>query len=148
MIKSFNHVGLSVADLDRSIAFYTEVMGLERLGGDIPFEGEQFERVMALKGVRGRIGVVRKGDLQLELFEFAHPAPAPQDPDRPVADHGLTHFGVEVEDIAATYAKFVAAGVRFHHPVQTFPGGIKAAYGRDPDGNVFELLEMPKGRSA
>ena len=39
--------------------------------------------------------------------------------------------------------KLAAAGVRFHGPVVTFPGGIKAAYGRDPDGNVFELMEFP-----
>jgi hypothetical protein len=36
-----------------------------------------------------------------------------------------------------------AAGVRFHSPVTTFPSGIKATYGRDPDGNVFEMLEIP-----
>ena len=49
-----------------------------------------------------------------------------------------------VEDIDATYGKLVGEGVRFHSPVRQFPGGIRAAYGRDPDGNVFELLQMPQ----
>jgi predicted enzyme related to lactoylglutathione lyase len=34
--------------------------------------------------------------------------------------------------------------VQFHSSVRQFPSGVRAAYGRDPDGNVFELLEMPK----
>jgi hypothetical protein len=42
------------------------------------------------------------------------------------------------------YVRLVVAGVRFHCPVVTFPSGVKATYGRDQDGNVFELLEMPQ----
>ena len=48
-----------------------------------------------------------------------------------------------VEDIAATHASLVGQGVRFHSGVRQFPGGVRAVYGRDPDGNVFELLQMP-----
>lgn len=58
-----------------------------------------------------------------------------------VADHGLTHFGIWVTDIDAVHARLSEAGIRFHSPVIDFPGGMRATYGRDPDGNVFELLE-------
>jgi predicted enzyme related to lactoylglutathione lyase len=78
----------------------------------------------------------------LELFAFAEPKPMRKDPNHSVGDHGISHFGVMVEDIEGTYRRLSAEGVRFHCPVTTFPSGMKAAYGRDMDGNVFELLEQ------
>ena len=141
MIKGVDHVGISVERLDRAIAFYRDKFGMELLT-EFDFGGEQFSSVMGLDKATGRMAVMRTGTLQLELFEFATPTPAAKDPNTPVANRGITHFGVQVADIEATYAKLVAEGVRFHCPVTTFPSGMKAAYGRDMDGNVFELLEM------
>lgn len=140
-LTGFHHVGISVADIDRSIAFYRDIFGMEQACEVFPFGGEQYRQIMALPDPQGRMCVMAKGNLMLELFAFSSPAPAPQDPDRPVSDRGLTHFGVWVEDIEGTSERMKAAGVRFHSPVLRFPGGMKAAYGRDPDGNVFELLE-------
>jgi catechol 2,3-dioxygenase-like lactoylglutathione lyase family enzyme len=142
MIKGFNHIGLSVRDLDRSIAFYRDLLGLAVLTEPFPFEGPMFSQVMGVEGAEGRMCVMCRGSLQLELFEFARPAPVQKDSRYPVADHGLTHFGIDVEDIDSAYHRLVAAGVHFHCPVQTFPSGMRATYGRDMDGNVFELLEM------
>jgi catechol 2,3-dioxygenase-like lactoylglutathione lyase family enzyme len=136
-----NHVGVSVVDLDRSIAFYREMFGMEPAMEIMPFGGPQFSGVMGLPGAHGRMCMITGGDVALELFEFAEPAPRAKAADYPVADHGYSHFGFEVEDIEAVYARLNAAGVRFHCPVTTFPGGMKAAYGRDLDGNVFEILE-------
>lgn len=141
MIKGFHHLAISVTDMARSLAFYQQMFEMEQVCAPFPFSGDKHERVLALPGVVGRMAVLAKDGFFLELFEFDHPQPASKDPNYPVADHGLTHFGVVVENIEATYQKLADAGVRFHSPVTQFPGGMKAAYGRDPDGNVFELLE-------
>lgn len=136
----FNHVGISVTDIERSIAFYRDLFGLEQLCEVFPFGGEDYETIMDLPGASGRMCMIGKGNLQLELFEFA--GSRAKDPEYPVSDRGYSHFGFEVDDIAATYEKLKAAKVRIHSPVITFNGGsMKAAYCRDPDGNVFELLE-------
>jgi catechol 2,3-dioxygenase-like lactoylglutathione lyase family enzyme len=148
VIKGFNHIGISVRDLDRSIAFYRDLLGLDLLVQPFPFAGPMFSQVMGVDGAEGRMCVMRKESLQLELFEFARPGPATKNHNYSVADHGLTHFGIDVEDIDATYDRLAAAGVRFHCPVQTFPGGMRATYGRDMDGNVFELLEMRRAADA
>jgi len=135
----FNHIGISVSNLDRSVAFYRDMFGMEPLCEIFDFGGGMYEQIMDIPGVTGRMCVIGKGSLQLELFEFTHSRP--RDPEYPVSDRGLSHFGFEVEDIAAVYEKLRAAKVRIHSPVMTFTSGMKAAYCRDPDGNVFELLE-------
>ena len=144
MIKGMHHVGISVTKLESALAFYTELLGMEVAAAPFPINGEVLEQVMALPDLQGRMAVVGKGTLLIELFEFAHPSPVVQDANYPVSNHGITHFGIEVADVEAAYQRLSAAGVRFHSPVMSFQRGVKATYGRDPDGNVFELLEMPK----
>jgi catechol 2,3-dioxygenase-like lactoylglutathione lyase family enzyme len=136
----FNHVGISVTDIERSITFYRDMLGLEQLCEVFPFGGARYETIMDIPGATGRMCMIGNGDLNLELFEFA--GSKAKDPEYPVSDRGYSHFGVEVDDIAATYEKLRGAGVRLHSPVLTFnQGSMKAAYCRDPDGNVFEILE-------
>lgn len=142
MIRSMNHVGISVANLDRSIEFYRDLLGME-VGAVSAFEGQQYERILALAGAAGRSVMLRHGNTQIEIFEFRHPQPRVGDRDRPVCDHGITHFCIEVSDIDSLYEKLRAAGTRFHCPPLNFFGIARATYGRDPDGNVFELLELP-----
>ena len=141
MIKSFHHIAISVTDIERSIDFYKSWFEMEQACPVFPIGGPQYDSVLALAGVQGKMCVMVKAGFHLELFEFAQPKPAAKDLNYSVADRGLTHFGVEVVDIEGTWNRMQAAGVRFHSPVTQFPGGMKAAYGRDPDGNVFELLE-------
>lgn len=142
MVKGFHHVGISVVDIERSIAFYRDIFGMEQACDIFPFAGDSYRQIMALPDPQGRMCVMARGSLMLELFEFSRPEPAPQNPDYPVSGHGLTHFGVVVEDIDGTVERMEAAGVHFHSPVLHFQGGMRAGYGRDPDGNVFELLEQ------
>lgn len=142
MIKGMNHVGISVANLDRSLEFYRDLLGMEVLI-QAQFGGERYEAIMGLKGASGRGAMLAlKGtDLQVELFEFKHPAPKPGEPQRPVSDHGISHFCMTVSGIEGEYARLKAAGVPFHCPPLQFSATSKATYGRDPDGNVFELVE-------
>lgn len=139
----FNHVGISVSSLDRSVGFYRDVMEMDVVAPPFPLGGEEVEQVTGLRDLKVQVAVVSKGNLMLELFEFENPVPQKQDPRYPVNNHGITHFGITVDDIDAMWERLTRLGVHFHSPVRQFPGGIRAAYGRDPDGNVFELLEMP-----
>ncbi len=142
----FNHVGISVVDLDRSITFYRDMLGLELLSDPFPFSGEQFSEIMDVPNAQGRMCMIAKDNLWLELFEFANPAGKAKDGNYPVSDRGYSHFGVTVDDIEETYARLKAAGVRVHSPIQTFKGGgMRAAYCRDPDGNVFEIMQPGAG---
>jgi catechol 2,3-dioxygenase-like lactoylglutathione lyase family enzyme len=143
MIDGIDHVGISVSSLDRALAFYRDILGMR-----VVAEGaldERHDAITNLTGVRCKGVMLRIGSLRLELFEFANPRPRPGDRNRPVCDHGITHIAIRVNDIEREYERLAAAGVAFHCPPQRFPSGNKATYGRDPDGNVFELLEPPSG---
>ena len=139
----FNHVGISVTDLDRSIAFYRDMFGMELLGEPFVFKGPQMDEIMDIPGVEGRMCMIARDSMWLELFEFSNPPGKAKDPAYPVSDRGYSHFGIMVDDVQATYDKLKAAGVPIHGRLQTFAGGgIRAAYCRDPDGNVFEIMQQ------
>jgi catechol 2,3-dioxygenase-like lactoylglutathione lyase family enzyme len=141
MIKAMKHVGISVSNLGRSISFYRDLLGMEVVVEDT-FSGDQYDAILRLRATSGKVALLKSGDMQIELFEFSHPTPRHADPDRPVCDHGITHFCVQVDDVDDSYERLRASGVSFHCPPIVFYGTAKATYGRDPDGNVFELLQL------
>ena len=147
MIRGVHHVAVATGDLDRLVRFYQEAFGFEpasRSGwepGNALIDG-----IVGLPGSAARTATLRAGNVYLELFQYVVPAGTPGDPDRPVSDHGYTHFCVDVQDIDAEYERLTALGMRFHCPPppasQLGRGAIRATYGRDPDGNVIELQEI------
>lgn len=145
MIKGMDHVGMSVRNLDRSIEFYRNLFGMELIYHG-PFGGEhydlRYESVLGVKGAAGTVALMRLGTMQIEMFQFDRPDAKLSDPHRPVCDHGITHFCFQVRDVPSEYERLKAAGVRFHCAPQHFDGKAVVTYGRDPDGNVFELLEL------
>jgi len=140
MIKRLEHVGLSVVNLERSIRFYRDLLGMDVVVTEEQFEGPLFRQILGLPTATGRVALVKRGEVEFELFEFSQPVPKRADLHRPVSDNGITHFCLVVSDIDGLYQRLRRAGVHFHCPPLDF-GSAKATYGRDPDGNVFELVE-------
>jgi glyoxylase I family protein len=143
MIVGMSHIGISVVNLERSLHFYRDLLGMEVVAQE-EFGGEQYEAILALRNVQGRVALLKRGTFQVELFEFSKPVPAHPERERPVSDHGISHFCIEVEDIEETYTRLKSAGVPFHCPPLVFFRTEKATYGRDPDGNAFELFQPIK----
>ena len=98
--------------------------------------------MMALRATAARVAMLRTGNCFLEIFEFSSPPPVPQDPNRPVVDHGLNHLCIAVDDAVAECARLESQGLRLHClPIRSaLP--VTGTYGRDPDGNVIEILEV------
>ena len=140
-ITAFHHVGISTSDMERSLKFYRDLLGCEVLSDSSwPAGTEVADRITGLKDSSARMGMLKAGDAHLELFQYESPTPKPSDPNRGVNDHGFNHMGIIVADIDAEYERLKEAGVRFHCPPVDMGGGTKVTYGRDPDGNVFELM--------
>jgi len=142
MIHGIHHTAISTPDLDRSLAFYRDLLGAEVMTDfEWPKGAEIADRIVGLKDSSARAVMLKLGNAMIEIFQYQSPAPHPGDPDRPVCDHGITHLCLDVTDIDSEYDRLVAAGIRFHSPPQDL-GAIRSAYGRDPDGNVVELQEV------
>ena len=142
MIMGIDHVAISVAVMERALEFYRDLLGLGVVT-DGRFSDERSRQLMQLPLASGRVVLLKHpgSDFAVELFEFAAPSPRPIDGERRVCDHGISHFCLRVCDIDAEYARLVAKGVHFHSAPITFPSGARSVYGRDPDGNVFEIVE-------
>jgi glyoxylase I family protein len=143
VIRGIHHVGLHTPDLDRLRRFYEEAFGLEAVGGE--FHLEDFPTAPTITGVPGataRVVMLKGPNCFVEMFEWADPMGDPSAARDP-RDLGYTHFAVDVEDIDAEFERLSALGMTFVHsrPVRT--GGSASVYGRDPDGNIIELVEIP-----
>lgn len=141
MIKGFHHAALSTPDLDRCLRFYCGLLGCQvawEFGW--PAGTAAADAIVGLEGSAARAAMLKLGDSFLEVFEFSAPAQPAAAGRRPVHAHGITHVALEVRDLHAEYARLAAAGVEFHCPPQAQDSGF-VVYGRDPDGNVLELIE-------
>ena len=143
MIRGIHHTAISTGDLDRAVRFYKDLLGFEEIFSSAWEVGAVVaDNITGLKDSSARLVMLKAGNACIELFQYASPRPKPGEPRRPVCDHGITHICLDVTDIAAEYERLKAAGMPFHCPPQEFEEGIRATYGRDPDGNVVELLEV------
>lgn len=143
MITGIHHVAISTPDIDRLMAFYRDVIGFEVVydgGWDEPIAA--IDAMMELDNVISRVVMMRTGTGFLELFQFSSPEPQPGDPRRPVINHGITHLALNVTDAKAEYERLKAAGMAFHCPPIESGMPVTGSYGRDPDGNVIEILEI------
>ena len=142
MIRGFHHTAISTGDLERSLRFYRDLLGFrEVLVSGWERGAAAADSITGLQNSAARLVMLQAGNACIELFQYSSPEARAGDPKRPACDHGITHLCLDVTDIDAEYQRLKAAGMIFHCPPQDV-GGIKATYGRDPDGNIVELLEV------
>ena len=73
MIRRYQHVSITVSDLDRSIAWYRDMMGFEPQGAASEAAGEATSRALGLENVRLRLATLVQGDCLLELIQYLSP---------------------------------------------------------------------------
>lgn len=146
MIRGIHHVAITTPDLDRLARFYVESFGFEEISrGGWEAGNATNDSIVGLRDSAATSVFLRAGNLLIEMFQYHSPPGAPNEPARPVNNAGYTHFCMDVVDIDAEVERLTALGMRFHAPVpqaSEMGGGMRAIYGRDPDGNVIELLEF------
>ena len=141
MIRGMEHAALSVHDLERSIAFYTNLLGMEvtRIIESGPEMG--LGDIVGIPGCSARIAHLSSGGLMLELFEYTSPRGSSIDRRRTQADHGLTHLGFTSTDVRADYSLLRGKGVEFiGEPVEYRPG-VWVVYFFGPDREVCEIRQ-------
>lgn len=119
-VRDLNHVALSVADLEASVAFYGETLGLKQLPRpDFPFPGAWF-------------ALGARSELHLIVGDGSIGSEGPRD----------SHFALEVDDVPAVVALCDEKGIA-HDGARTRPDGAAQFYIQDPDGHWLEFTSLP-----
>ncbi|MDR1179346.1 MAG: VOC family protein [Spirochaetales bacterium] len=143
MIKKVDHAGLSVSNLEKSIEFYSGLLGLEVERILEPAPERDLGRVNGIPGSKARIAHLRKGEAaMLELFEYLDPRGKPLPAGHKQADIGFIHVGFASSDVREDYRRLREKGVQFLGEPVEFRPTVWVVYFRGPDGEVGELREV------
>ena len=141
----FHHTGIATKNLDRLSQFYVDLFHGSVLNAfSWSEDNEALSLRLGLEASSGRLVMIGFANGKLELFQFDTPQIAQSGSLRSVAKPGLSHICFQVDDCHAEFERLKAAGMTFHASALKMPGGGVFAYGRDPDGNVVEILQLPK----
>jgi catechol 2,3-dioxygenase-like lactoylglutathione lyase family enzyme len=141
-----HHTGIIVSDLDRSIGFYHEVLGLPLASEPTSvFADAELGPALGVPGASLRVVTLDVGGDTLELLEYVTP-PSPIEIPMPQNALGAHHVAFRVDDIHAKVAELEAKGITFLSPVNQIDDGVLAGwrwvYFTDPDGITLELVEV------
>lgn len=140
-ITRFDHVGVTVADLDRATAFFVG-LGLE-VEGRTYVEGEFLDTVIGIPDSRTEIVMLRPpdGGTGIELSSFVRPAHEPGRPDAMANELGLRNVCFEVTDLQAMVDRLAEDGYGVVGGIGQYEQVWRMAYVRGPEGIVVSLAE-------
>lgn len=144
MIVDMHHVVLLVTEFDRSMDFYTRVLGFEQVSSDVDRRGDFLDAMFGVEGVVIKLGLVRAGGEIIEIIQPLEPSVLVSS-DASANAFGIARIGFEVDDIEATVAEFQSRGVEFVGDIVDMTRGHYAGgqvvFFRDPDGILLELQQ-------
>ena len=150
MISAIDHLNIVVSDLERSVKFYTELLGFEKTNS-VYIEGDWIDSIVGIKGVVADVVfiVAPAGEPKIELLCYKSPI-GESIPDNSLANTvGLRHIALRVDDIQVSSKKLKDAGVKLLSEPITVPTTVGAHnavrktlfYFHDPDGVLLEIAE-------
>jgi catechol 2,3-dioxygenase-like lactoylglutathione lyase family enzyme len=154
MISSVNildHLSVTVSDMDRSLAFYCDLLGLEEVERH-RLEGEAISEMAGKPNVVMQVVRLQAPEtpgILLDLQQYIKPQGKLSDAQ--LGDVGHSHFCFGVPDLMGTYSALKAKGVEFVSEPVSFDlewGIVKVVFFKDPDGFVLELMEHPIQKKA
>ena len=152
MISTIESVGITVADMGRSIEFYTTVLACQKTS-DLEVSGEDIDRLYNFSNARLRVVRMQLGNETIELIEFLTHKGRPIPPDSRSNDRWFQHLAIVVRDMDQAAQHLRQHGVTQISPTpQTLPawnpvaGNIQSFYFKDLEGHDLELIHFPKDK--
>lgn len=151
-VREVEAIGLTVNDLNRELAFYTNTLPFE-LVSISEISGKATDDMFDLNNAKLRVAEVKLGAEHITLTEHLVQKGRPIPADSRSYDHWFQHIAIVVRDMDQAYAQLRAQKVRHVSTApQTLPewnrnaAGIKAFYFRDPEDHVLEIIFFPPGK--
>lgn len=150
MFTGWHHANINVSDLDRTLDFYTRVLGL-KVVDETEFAGDEFTQGTGLSGAKIRAAFLEAPNSStiLEVFQYVAPDSRPIPQNASPNDIGVGHICFQVDDIDQSYEKLSKRGIKFVSPPVTISkehpkgAGARFCYFHDPDGILIEILQLP-----
>jgi len=145
-ILAADHTGITVSNLERSLAFWRDVLGFD-LSHTAHQTGELAREITGVAGAEIKLAVLKApGGHKIELLEYLAPSDRKHVDLRP-CDVGSVHVALLVDDLDAVLNAIAASGWKAAGKPQTLKTGPNAGkrvvYVRDPDGIIIELMQPP-----
>jgi lactoylglutathione lyase len=153
MLIAYWHFSFTVKDIDRSVDFYTKVIGMKLVHSQVQ-HNEYTAKLVGYEGAHLKVAQLsiesmtqqRSGHL-LELVEYVYPSCPPTD--TATCRPGTAHLAFQVDDIWAEYRRMCDLGVRFKSEPNDITAGVNkggaTCYFLDPDDITLEILQAPPG---
>lgn len=146
-ILSADHTGITVSNLERSLAFWRDILGFE-FSHTAHQSGELASKITGVPGAELSLAVLKApGGHKIELLEYHAPDRRRQTNELQPCDVGFVHVALTVDDLDAMLGRIAAAGWRTEGAPQTLTAGPNAGkrvvYVRDPDGTTIEFMQPP-----
>jgi len=142
-----DHTGITVSNLERSLAFWRDVLGFE-LSHTAHQKGELAQEITGVEGAELKLAVLKApGDHKIELLEYLAPADRKRANLRP-CEVGFVHVALLVDDLDVVLERIATSDWKAAGKPQRLQSGPNAgkrvAYVRDPDGTTIEFMEPPR----
>jgi catechol 2,3-dioxygenase-like lactoylglutathione lyase family enzyme len=151
-ITAVDSVGITIADMDKAVEFYSQVLSFRKVS-DVEVWGAEYEHLLGLFGVRMRVVRMQLGNEFIELTEYLTPKGRPIPVDARSNDHWFQHIAIVVSDMDKAYQHLRRFKVQHASTApQKIPdsniaaAGIRAFYFKDPDGHNLEIIYFPPGK--
>ena len=150
-LMGVNHIGLSVKDLDKTLAFYQRASGFNLVRREAVRNSAAADQLFGIEGVAYEVAVLEAPNMLFEFIEFEHNADAGITK-MPVFGPGMTHTCFQTPSSNSGYDLFRDAGAEIlsytDGPIDLGGYGVTYAYGYDPEGNMFEMEQLDAGPMA
>ena len=147
-ILSADHTGITVSNLERSLAFWRDVLGFE-FSHTAHQKGERPEQITGVKGADLKLAVLKTPTgHKIELLEYYAPPDRKKQNDLRPCDLGHVHVALIVDDLDAVLERIASSGWKAAGKPQTLDHGPnvgkRVVYVHDPDGTTIEFMQMPR----
>jgi catechol 2,3-dioxygenase-like lactoylglutathione lyase family enzyme len=151
-VQAVDAVGITVADMDRSVAFFRDVLSFKPVS-ETEVTGDAYEHLEGVFGIRVHVVRMQLGGEFIELMQYLAPAGRPLPVDSRSNDRWFQHIAIITSDMNRAYSWLRQHNVQHASPApQRLPdwnknaAGIEAFYFKDPDGHSLEVLHFPDGK--
>jgi glyoxylase I family protein len=147
-IIAADHTGITVSNLERSLAFWRDVLGFD-LSHTAHQTGEMAEEITGVAGAEIKLAVMKApGGHKIELLQYLAPPDRKQHVNLRPCDVGSVHLALLVSNLDTVLERIAASGWKAAGKPQTLASGPNAGkrvvYVRDPDGTTIEFVQPPR----